>query len=74
MAGKANKTKKESLLFGITFGICDALGIFAKTSEIGFIPTEFFNALPYLLIIVLTVCRKKLSMPAKLGTNYIKEG
>lgn len=63
-----------SLLFGITFGICDALGIFAKTSEIGFIPTEFFNALPYLLIIVLTVCRKKLSMPAKLGTNYIKEG
>ena len=62
-----------SLIYGIAFGICDALGIYAKTTQIGFFPTEFFNALPYLLIIVLTVCRKKLSMPAKLGTNYIKE-
>lgn len=62
-----------SLLFGIAFGISDALGIFAKTSQIGFLPTEFFNALPYILIIVLTICRKKLNMPAKLGTNYIKE-
>jgi len=61
------------LIFGIAFGICDALGIFAKTAQIGFFPTEFFNALPYILIIVLTVCRKKLSMPAKLGTNYIQE-
>ena len=59
--------------FGIAFGISDALGIFAKTSQIGFLPTEFFNALPYILIIVLTICRKKLNMPAKLGTNYIKE-
>ncbi len=62
-----------SLIYGIAFGICDALGIYAKTTQIGFFPTEFFNALPYLLIIVLTVCRKKLNMPAKLGTNYIKE-
>lgn len=62
-----------SLLFGIAFGISDALGVFAKTSQIGFLPTEFFNALPYILIIVLTICRKKLNMPAKLGTNYIKE-
>lgn len=62
-----------SLLFAITFGISDALGVFAKTSQIGFLPTEFFNALPYILIIVLTICRKKLNMPAKLGTNYIKE-
>ena len=62
-----------SLIYGIAFGICDALGIYAKTTQIGFFPTEFFNALPYLLIIVLTVCRKKLNMPAKLATNYIKE-
>ncbi len=62
-----------SLIYGIAFGICDALGIYAKTAQIGFLPTEFFNALPYILIIALTVCRKKLSMPAKLGTNYIKE-
>lgn len=62
-----------SLIYGIAFGICDALGIYAKATQIGFFPTEFFNALPYLLIIVLTVCRKKLNMPAKLGTNYIKE-
>ena len=62
-----------TLIYGIAFGICDALGIYAKTTQIGFFPTEFFNALPYLLIIVLTVCRKKLNMPAKLGTNYIKE-
>ena len=62
-----------SLIFGMAFGICDALGIFAKTTQIGFFPTEFFNALPYILIIVLTVCRKNLRTPAKLGTNYIKE-
>lgn len=61
------------LLFGITFGICDALGIFAKTAQIGFLPTEFFNALPYIMIIALTISRSKLSVPAKLGTNYIKE-
>lgn len=68
-----NWTPVGSLLFGIAFGISDALGVFAKTSQIGFFPTEFFNALPYILIIVLTLCRRKLNMPAKLGTNYIKE-
>lgn len=62
-----------ALLFGLAFGVSDALSILAKTTEIAFLPTEFFNALPYLMIIVLTVCRKKLSMPANLGTNYIKE-
>lgn len=62
-----------SLLFGLAFGVSDALGIFAKTSQIGILPTEFFNALPYILIIVLTICRRNLNMPAKLGTNYIKE-
>lgn len=62
-----------SLIFGVAFGICEALGIYAKTAQIGFLPTEFFNALPYILIIVLTVCRKNLNMPAKLGTNYVKE-
>lgn len=62
-----------SLLFGLAFGVSDALGIFAKTSQIGMLPTEFFNALPYILIIVLTICRRNLNMPAKLGTNYIKE-
>lgn len=68
-----NWTPAGSLLFGLAFGISDALGVFAKTSQIGFLPTEFFNALPYILIIVLTICRKKLNMPSKLGTNYIKE-
>lgn len=62
-----------SLIFGIAFGICEALGIYAKTAQIGFLPTEFFNALPYILIIALTISRKNLSMPAKLGTNYAKE-
>lgn len=68
-----NWTPAGSLLFGLAFGICDALGVFAKTSQISFLPTEFFNALPYILIIVLTICRKRLNMPSKLGTNYIKE-
>lgn len=63
----------SGLLFAVAFGISDALGIFAKTSQIGFLPTEFFNALPYILIIVLTICRKNLKMPTNLGTNYVKE-
>lgn len=62
-----------SLIFGIAFGVCDALGIFAKIVQVGFLPTEFFNALPYILIIVLTIFHKKLNMPGKLGTNYLKE-
>ena len=65
--------RSSGLLFAVAFGISDALGIFAKTSQIGFLPTEFFNALPYILIIVLTICRKNLKMPANLGTNYVKE-
>ena len=37
------------------------------------IPSELFSALPYFLVIVLTALKKQFNVPAKLGTNYIRE-
>lgn len=62
-----------SLIFGIVFGISDAIGIYVKALGMQGLPSELFSALPYILIIVLTVCRKQFNVPAKLGTNYVKE-
>lgn len=60
------------LAFGIVFGISEALGTYVKALGIGALPSELFSALPYVLVIVLTVCRKNLRVPAQLGTNYLK--
>lgn len=62
-----------ALIFGIVFGISDAIGVYVKALGLAGLPSELFSALPYVLVIVLTVCRKQLKVPEKLGTNYIKE-
>lgn len=62
-----------ALIFGIIFGISDALGTYVRALGNASIPSELFSALPYILVIVLTVCRKQFNVPAKLGANYIKE-
>lgn len=62
-----------ALIFGVIFGISDAVGTYVKAlGNIG-IPSELFSALPYFLVIVLTALKKQFNVPAKLGTNYIRE-
>lgn len=61
-----------ALIFGIIFGISDAAGNFVKALGSG-LPSELFSALPYILVIILTACRKQFNVPAKLGANYTKE-
>lgn len=68
-----NWNPKGALIFGIIFGISDAIGIYVKALGMGGIPSEIFSALPYILVIVLTALRKQFNVPAQLGTNYIKE-
>lgn len=62
-----------ALAAGIIFGISDAVGVYVKSLGANLFPSELFTALPYILTIVLTVFRKKLKAPAKLGVAYIKE-
>ena len=62
-----------ALIFGVIFGISDALGIFVRAKGTSSVPSELFSALPYILVIILTVCRKQFNVPAKLGANYVKE-
>ena len=38
-----------------------------------YFPNELFIALPYILTIVLTVCRRQFNTPEKLGVSYQKE-
>ena len=54
-------------------GICDALGNYVKALGTSVLPNELFSALPYLLVIIMTALRRSFNVPAKLGTNYIKE-
>ena len=61
------------LIFGVVFGVCDALGNYVKALGNSALPNELFSALPYLLVIVMTALRRSFNVPAKLGTNYIKE-
>ncbi len=63
----------QALIFGIIFGVSDAIGIYVKALGLSGAPSELFSALPYILVIVLTVSRRKLHVPEKLGVNYIKE-
>ena len=62
-----------ALIFGVVFGISDALGTYVRALGNASIPSELFSALPYILVIVLTVCRKQFNVPSKLGANYVKE-
>ncbi len=62
-----------ALIFGIIFGISDAIGIYVKSLGSGGMPSELFSALPYIMVIILTVFRKELRAPERLGVNYVKE-
>ncbi len=62
-----------SLIFGIVFGISEAVGTYVRALGLSSVPSELFSMLPYVLVIVLTVCRKNLHVPDKLGVNYVKE-
>lgn len=61
-----------ALIFGLIFGVSDAVGNFVKALGSSF-PSELFSALPYILVIVLTACRKQFNVPEKLGADYEKE-
>ena len=61
------------LIYGVVFGICDALGNYVKALGTSVLPNELFSALPYLLVIIMTALRRSFNVPARLGTNYIKE-
>ena len=60
-------------IFGIVFGISEAIGVYVKALGLSTIPSELFSALPYMLVIILTVCRKELRVPNRLGAKYLKE-
>ena len=62
-----------ALIYGVIFGICDALGNYVKALGTSVLPNELFSALPYLLVIIMTALRRSFNVPAKLGSNYIKE-
>jgi len=62
-----------ALIFGTVFGVSEAIGVYVKSLGVSTMPSELFSALPYVLVIVLTVCRKDLRAPNKLGQNYVKE-
>ena len=62
-----------ALIFGIVFGISEAIGVYVKALGLSTIPSELFSALPYMLVIILTVCRKELRVPNRLGAKYLKE-
>ncbi len=59
----------------LVFGLAESISIYMQSlGGGGFLPNEFFIALPYILTIVLTVSRRSFKVPAKLGIPYIKEG
>jgi simple sugar transport system permease protein len=61
------------LIGTLVFGLAEAIAIYMQSSGTMIIPNEFFIALPYILTIVLTICRKSFNVPAKLGIPYTKE-
>ncbi len=62
-----------ALIFGIIFGISDAIGTYVKAVGFFNMPSELFSALPYILVILLTALRRNFNVPEKLGVNYVKE-
>ena len=59
----------------LVFGLAESISIYMQSlGSAGFLPNEFFIALPYILTIVLTVSRRSFKVPAKLGIPYVKEG
>lgn len=63
-----------AVLGTLAFGLADAVSIYIQSvSGSTVFPNELIIALPYILTIVLTICRKHFSVPAKLGVPYSKE-
>lgn len=62
-------------VFGtLAFGLADSISIYIQSvGTASSFPREFIIALPYILTIVLTICRKNFNVPAKLGIPYSKE-
>ena len=70
-----NWNPKGAVIGTLVFGLADALSIFIQSVSGGSaFPNELIIALPYILTIILTVCRKSFNVPAKLGVPYSKEG
>ncbi len=69
-----NWNPKGAVIGTIVFGFTEAIAIYMQSIGGGsYFPNELFIALPYILTIVLTVCRKNFNVPAKLGVAYSKE-
>ena len=63
-----------AVLGTLAFGMADSISIYIQSigTATNF-PQEIIIALPYILTIVLTICRKNFNVPAKLGVPYSKE-
>lgn len=69
-----NWKPKGAVLGTLAFGLADAISIYIQaTSGSSLFPVEFVIAVPYILTILLTICRKDFNVPAKLGVPYSKE-
>ncbi|MEG2440695.1 MAG: ABC transporter permease [Acetivibrio sp.] len=69
-----NWNPKGAVIGTVVFGFTEAIAIYMQSIGGGaYFPNELFIALPYILTIVLTVCRKNFNVPAKLGVSYSKE-
>lgn len=69
-----NWNPKGALLGTFIFGLAEAIStFFQSTGGLKFIPTEFIIAIPYILTIVLTICKKNFAIPAELGLPYSSE-
>ncbi|MDP3447668.1 MAG: ABC transporter permease, partial [Eubacteriales bacterium] len=66
-----NWSPKGVVLGTLAFGLADAVAIYIQAvSGHTIFPNELIIALPYILTIVLTIARRKFSVPAKLGVPY----
>ena len=65
---------RGTVLGTLAFGLADAVSIYIQAvSGSSVFPNELIIALPYILTILLTICRKNFNVPAKLGVPYSKE-
>ena len=69
-----NWSPAGAVLGTVLFGLADSISIYIQALGTGgSFPRELIIALPYILTIVLTICRRSFNVPAKLGVPYNKE-
>lgn len=69
-----NWNPKGAVIGTLVFGLADAVSVYIQSaSTVALFPNELVIALPYILTILLTICRKSFNVPAKLGVPYSKE-